>query len=120
VSETSRLSTTADALAQALAALGDALAQADHDAIAACQHAIDTTSGDFRAAAAAASAIGDTLHPAQALSVMAALARCRRLGCSLSLLAGASPMPSESLHGYSPVGRPVAPSDGGTFVTARG
>ena len=120
MSETSRLSTTADALARALATLGDALVQADHDAITACQHVIETASGDFRAAAADASAIGETWPPEQVLSVLAALVRCRRLGCSLSLMAGASPVPAETPRGYSPVGRPVVPADGGTFLTARG
>ncbi|AMY10409.1 hypothetical protein LuPra_03639 [Luteitalea pratensis] len=120
MTETSRLSTTADALARALAALGDALAYADQDAITACQHVIEATSGDFRAAAVDGSANGDTLTPAHAVAVMTALARCRRLGLSLSLMAGQSPATLNAPRGYSPVGRPVAQSGGGTFLTARG
>lgn len=117
---TSRLSTTADALAQALAALGDALVQADEGAITACRHAIEATSGDFRAAAAVARTIDEALPPARAIAVMSALARCRRLGFSLSLMTGQSPTPSDAPRGYGPVGRPVAQADGGTFLTARG
>ena len=120
MTETSRLSTTADALEQALAALGDALAHADQDAITACQQVIAATSGDFRAAAADASARGDALAPARAVAVMTALARCRRLGFSLSLITGQLPTPSDAPRGYTPVGRPVAAADGGTFLTARG
>jgi hypothetical protein len=120
VSETSRLSTTADALARALAALGDALVQADDRAIAACEQVIEATSGDFRAAALDAGPVDDALSPASAVAVMSALARCRRLGFSLSRLTGQSPTPSDAPRGYGPVGRPVAPADGGTFLTARG
>jgi len=120
VTGTSRLSTTADALAQALATLGDALARADHDAITACQREIEAASADFCVAAADASGGGDTLAPARAVAVMTAMTRCRRLGFSLSLLMGHSPTPFDAPRGYTPVGRPVAMADGGTFLTARG
>jgi len=100
--------------------LGDALVQADEAAITGCQHEIAAASGDFHAAAAGAGRRGDTLDAACAVTLMTALARCRRLGFSLSLLLGTSPAPADSLRGYSPVGRPVVPAGGGTFLTARG
>jgi len=101
--------------------LGDALVQADEAAITGCQHEIAAASRDFHAAAAAAATgRGDTLDASRAVTLMTALARCRRLGFSLSLLLGTSPAPADSPRGYSPVGRPVVPADGGTFLTARG
>jgi hypothetical protein len=116
VTETSRLSTQT----QALATLGEARARPDHDAITACGRAIEATSADFRAAVADASARGDTLPPAGAVAAMTALARCRRLGFTLSLLGGQPPPVSAGPRGYTPGGRPAAAADGGTFLTARG
>jgi hypothetical protein len=114
------LSTTADALALALEDLGDALAQADVAAIAASEALIETRSGAFRAAAAQATTAGDTLPPSLSEAISRALARCRRLGLSLDRLTGQPATRPDDPRGYTPVGRPVAQANGGTFLTARG
>jgi hypothetical protein len=120
VTETSRLSTTADALARALEGLGDALAQADAAAIAASEALIETRSGAFRAAALQARTAGETLPPSSSEALSRALARCRLLGLSLNRLTGQPATTPDAPRGYTPVGRPVAQADGGTFLTARG
>lgn len=120
VTETSRLSSTAAALGQALEALADALAQARHESIAACESTIETRAHDFRQAAVDAVACGEALAPERMQVLTAALARCRRLGVSLSLLTGQPTADSETPYGYTPVGRPLSSGGGATFLTARG
>jgi hypothetical protein len=120
VTETSRLSTTAHALGQALEALAEALAQVRPEAIEASEHEIQAQAQAFTEAAADAVRSGDTLAPAQAVAVTAALARCRRLGFSLSLLTGLQPAVPDAPRGYTPVGRPLTAPGGGAFLTARG
>jgi hypothetical protein len=119
VTETSRLSSTAAALGQALEALADALAQARHESMAACEATIEATAHEFRQAAVEAVATGEALTPEQMHILTAALARCRRLGVSLSLLTGQPVPDSETSRGYTPVGRPL-PGGGATLLTARG
>jgi hypothetical protein len=120
VTEASRLSSTAQALGQALAALGDALAQGRHESIAVSQALIDARVREFRAAAAAAVASGATLGPDEVRVVTTALSRCRRLGDSLTMLTGHLSSSPDSPCGYTPVGRPLSHADEGSFVTARG
>ena len=120
MTETSRLSTTAQALGQALEALADALAQARPEAIEASRHRIEACAQAFRQAAADAGRTGDSLAPAQAVVVTAALTRCRRLGVSLSLLTGHQIVLADAPRAYTPVGRPLTTPDGGSFLTARG
>lgn len=119
MAEASRLSTTACALGLALDALADALAQVRPEGVAASETDIEACAREFRAAAADAVASGDRLAPIDALRVSAALARCRRLGVSLSLLAGPHTPPPDSPQGYSPVGQPLATGGEGAFLTAR-
>jgi hypothetical protein len=120
VIETSRLNATAHALGLALEALADALAHADGAAIAASERSLDVRTEEFRAAAAAAVAAGEPLAPTATVIMTTALSRCRRLGFSLSLLAGPTAPTPDAPHGYTPVGRPLSAADGGTFLTARG
>jgi hypothetical protein len=120
VTETSRLDTTACALASALDALGDALARADAAAIAGSESALGACVGTFRRAAADALGSGATLTPAALAAVTSALSRCRRLGLSLTLLTGTSPAPCDAPQAYTPVGLPLLAPDGGAFLTARG
>ena len=120
MTETSRLTVTAHALGLALEALADALAHADVSAITASEQTLEVRTEEFRAAAAAAVAAGDSLAPTAAVIMTTALSRCRRLGFSLSLLAGPAAPPPDAPHGYTPVGRPLSAADGGTFLTARG
>jgi hypothetical protein len=100
--------------------LGDALAQAAPDAIAASEGVIEAASADFCLAAGDARGRGETLPTASAVMVLTALARCRRLGFSLSLITGQPSTPSDAPRAYTPVGRAVAAAGGGTFLTARG
>jgi len=120
VTETSRLSSTAEALGQALEALADALAQARHESMAACESTIESRARAFRQAAVEAVACGEALQPEQMQVLTAALARCRRLGVSLSLLTGQPAPDAETPRGYTPVGRPLSPGGEATFLTARG
>ena len=120
MTETSRLSTTAHALGLALDALADALAQGRPEAIEASEHQIEARAQAFTQAATDAVRTGDTLAPEQAMAVTAALARCRRLGFSLSLLTGHQPVAADAPRGYTPVGRPLTAPGGGAFLTARG
>lgn len=120
MTETSRLDTTACAVASALDALGDALAQADVTAIADNESTLGACVGAFRLEAAHALERGTTLTEGVANDLTSALMRCRRLGLSLTLLAGASPASSDGPQAYTPVGRPLVASDGGAFLTARG
>lgn len=119
MTRTSRLSTTAEDLARALHALGDALAKASPEAVAETETSIDATVCAFRHAAEEAVAAGETLTPEAARAVTSALARCRRLGSSLALLLGAA-APADAPRAYTPVGRPLSPSDGASFLIARG
>lgn len=117
VSETSRLNGAADALAQALEALAGALVHARPDAMAESAALIETRAQAFRDAAA--SAPGQSAAEPSLVAVATALARCRRLGASLSRITGQQPsvdLPS----GYTPVGHPRSQADGASFVTARG
>lgn len=120
MSEASRLNTTARALGQALEGLADALAEVRPEAIAASEASIEACVRDFQAASAAAPASGEVLAPASALLVRTALARCRRLGASLLLLAGPRTPPPDSPRGYTPVGQPLPVSGEGSILTARG
>ena len=118
--ETSRLDTTARALVSALDALGDALAQADVAAIADSESMLGACVGAFRSEATDALASGTPLTPGAIAAMTSALSRCRRLGLSLTLLTGASTTPVDAPQAYTPVGRPLLASDGGSFLTARG
>lgn len=120
MTESSRLTTTAEELAQALETLAEALAHARPDAIAASEAALEAGTIAFRAAVAGAAAGGEATEPDVALVVSAALARCRRLGLSLTLLAGPTAPAAEGPTGYTPVGRPRSAADGLSLVTARG
>ena len=120
MTEASRLSTTAGALRITLEALADALAQVRPEAIAASETLIEARTRDFRDAAAAAMSTGDVLTPDEASAVRRALSRCRRLGASVSLLAGPRTPPRDSPYGYSPVGEPLPRAGEGAFLTARG
>jgi hypothetical protein len=106
-------------LGQALEALADALAQARHESMAACESTIEARAREFRQAAVEAVTTGEALAPEQMQALTAVLARCRRLGGSLSLLTGQPPDPATP-SGYTPVGRPLSPGGGATYVTARG
>jgi hypothetical protein len=119
MTEASRLSTTAVALRDALGALADALAQARPEALAASETTIEACVREFRDAAAASLASRDELSRAHAMALDAALRRCRRLGDSLSQLAGSRTPPPDSPHGYTPVGKPVPRGGEGSFLTAR-
>jgi hypothetical protein len=120
VSETSRLSTTAQALGLAVEALADALVQVRLESIVASEALIDASVRDFRAAVDGAMAVGAAVAPDEARRVAVALARCRRLGHSLSELTGHPRSAPDSPPGYTPVGRPLSHADGGTVLTARG
>jgi hypothetical protein len=120
VTEASRLSTTAQALALALETLGDTLAQARYQGMADSETAIDARVGAFRSAALEAAATGEALTPDDARVLTAALSRCRRLGVSLTLLTGSSAPPADAPCAYTPVGLPLSQADGGSFLTARG
>jgi hypothetical protein len=111
---------TAHALASALDALGDALAQADAAAIADSESVLGACVGAFRSEATHAIGSGAILANDAIAAMTSALSRCRRLGLSLTLLTGASAEPVDAPQAYSPVGRPLSSSDGGTFLTARG
>lgn len=119
MTESSRLTTTADALAQALETLAEALAHAQPDQIAASEAALEAGTMAFRAAVADAAACGDDEQDV-ALVVSTALARCRRLGSSLTLLTGPTAPAAAGPTGYTPVGRPRSAADGLSLVTARG
>lgn len=119
MAEASRVSSTARALGDTLAALADALAQARPDAVAAGVDDIDARVRDFQEAAAEAVTGGASLPPEDAARVSEALARCRRLGVSLSLLARPFLPPPEAPHGYDPVGQPLSSPGEGAFLTTR-
>jgi uncharacterized membrane protein YccC len=119
MTEASRLSTTAGALRDALDVLADALSQVRPEAMAASETTIEACVREFRDAAAASVTSRDVLPPEQAMALDAALRRCRRLGASLSLLAGPRTPPPDSPHGYTPVGKPVPRGGEGSFLTAR-
>ena len=120
MAEASRLSTAARALRVSLEALADALAQARLEATADSQTDIEACVRDFRDAATLAMTSGEVLTEAEARHVRDALQRCRRLGLSVTMLAGAwQPTPSVA-HGYSPVGHPLTAAPEAAFVTARG
>ncbi|MGV3516724.1 hypothetical protein [Luteitalea sp.] len=120
MTETSRLSTTAAALEQALGTLADALAHVREDGLAASEAVLAERTLAFQAAVADAGPRGDVLAPDRVRAITAALARCRRLGCSLSLLIGAPASSSDVPRGYTPVGQPLSSGDAGIFLTARG
>lgn len=120
VTESSRLTTTADALTMALGTLADALAGARPDEVATSEAALATRTLAFQAAVADAVASGEPVTPYMVPAMSAALRRCRRLGHSLSLLARPAPPVPEALQGYTPVGHPLSSADGGSFLTARG
>jgi hypothetical protein len=120
VTEASRLSTTAQALAAALDTLGDALAQARQQGLSDSETAIEARVAAFRSAADLAAATGEPLTAVDALALTAALSRCRRLGFSLTLLTGSSSDAPDAPRAYTPVGLPLSQSDGGSFLTARG
>lgn len=120
MTETSRLSTTAQALALALETLGDSLAQARYQGMADSETAIDARVGAFRHAALEAAVTGEALTADDARVLTTALSRCRRLGVSLTLLTGSSAAPADAPSAYTPVGRPLSQADGGSFLTARG
>ncbi|HTV01662.1 MAG TPA: hypothetical protein VMF13_14035 [Luteitalea sp.] len=120
MAEASRLSTAARALRVSLEALADALAQARPEATAHSETDIEVRVRDFRDAAALAATTGEVLPEVEATRVRDALQRCRRLGLSVTMLAGAwHPAPSVA-HGYSPVGHPLNAAPEAAFVTARG
>lgn len=119
MTETSRLSSTAQALGLALETLADALAHVRPEAIAASETLIESRAVAFLAAAADAVASGDSLAPERLRTITRALSRCRRLGCSLLLMTGQPAAFPDAPRGYTPVGRPVSPADAGTFLTAR-
>jgi hypothetical protein len=118
--DTSRVSTAARALGHDLEALADALVQVRGDAIAASESLIETRVRAFAAAAADAGTSGDTLAPAAAAFLSAALQRCRRLGASLALCAVPGALAADTPHGYTPVGQILPPAGEGSLLTARG
>lgn len=104
----------------ALDALGDALANADVAAIADSEVVLGACVGAFRSDAADALASGVPLTPGAIAAMTSAVSRCRRLGMSLTLLTGTAPAPVDAPQAYTPVGRPLMPSDGASILTARG
>ena len=120
MNDSSRLTRAAEALALALDTLGDALAHPRPDAIAAGGAAVEAATLAFRAAAADEGAAAGASAAETALVIAGALGRCRRLGLSLSLLAGPAATLSDAPRGYTPVGRPTCAADGASFLTARG
>lgn len=118
MTEPSRLDITARALGDALEALADALALARPEAVAASAPVVDVCVREFRAAARDAAPVGDILVPALT-HVAASLARCRRLGASLALLAGDRAPSSIPAHGYTAVGQPAPIGGEGAILTAR-
>ena len=120
MTDSSRLSTTARALREALDALADALAQSRADAIAASESRIEARAREFRAAAQVVIDGGAALASDEALAVQVALRRCRRLGASLSFLARVRVPPHDSPLGYTAVGQPLSHGDEVPLLTARG
>lgn len=120
MTDSSRLTTSADALATVLHALAEALAQARPDDLATSQAAVEAGALAFRAAVAESAASGLRAAPDLATAVTGALMRCRRLGLSLSLLAGPTSPSADAPLGYTPVGRLVSSADGTSLLTARG
>ena len=116
----SGLSASARALSGALEALATALASVQPGAVAAAEVHLERCVAAFQSAARASTATGEVLAPRDAYAVTAALARCRRLGGSLSLFTAAwrtLPQPPVS---YGPVGHLVSRPRDGQLVTARG
>ena len=120
VTESTRMRAAAHALAQALESLAEALAHGRAEQIAASEAALEAGTMGFRAAVADATACGNTEASQMATVVGTALARCRRLGASLSLLAGPTEFFPDAPKGYTPVGQPRGSTDGVSFLTARG
>ncbi len=115
----SRLTHTAQALEAALAGLADALTRVDYDVMANSETTLHARVQAFRVAAADAVSAGESLSPADADTLVTAMARCRRLGGSLLQLTGA-PASFDAPGGYTPVGQLHASVDGGAYLTARG
>jgi len=116
----SGLSASARALSGALEALATALACVNPAAIAAAETHLDRCVTAFQAAARASAATGETLAPRDAYAVTAALARCRRLGGSLSLFTGAWRSMPQPPVAYGPVGHLVPRPEDGQLMAARG
>lgn len=119
MAQASRVSSTASVLGDTLDRLADALAHAQLDAVAAGVEDIEMRVRDFRDATAEAAAAGMSVSAVEVAPLTRALARCRRLGASLTLLARPfAPLP-DAPHGYGPVGQPLPASGEGTSLTAR-
>ena len=114
------MTTTTTALAVALEALGDALVQARPDAIEASEALVAARVEAYRRAVAhVASGTVIAVAADTLLRLRAALARCRRLGCSLTLITGQASS-VDTPRAYTPHGQPLAAAGGGAFLTARG
>lgn len=119
MAQASRVSIAASALGESLEALADSLMQARPDATAAQVTDIDCRVREFQAAAADAVAAGHALADDDVAGVQRALARCRRLGASLTLLTGRFAPAPDAPYGYGPVGQPLPQAGEGTSLTAR-
>ena len=119
MAQASRVSLTARALGETLDALADALVQARSETVAARVDDIDRCVHAFRAAAADALASGQPVAEDDLAGVQHGLARCRRLGASLTLLTRRfAPVP-DAPYGYGPVGQPLPTTGEGASLTAR-
>lgn len=115
MTQASRLRTTACALGDALDALADALTRARVETVA---NDMAARVRDFQAAAAGLGPDVDDATAFEVARVAEALARCRRLGASLTLLTRPY-VPADLPNGYGAIGQLLPPSGEGTSVTAR-
>lgn len=119
MTQASRVRITAGELGETLDRLADALAQARPDAVAAGVVDVEARVRAFQAAAADAVAAGESVTPPEIATLSRALARCRRLGASLTLLTRPFAPSPDTPHGYGPVGQPLPTSGEGYSLTAR-